>query len=170
MKLVALSLLALSLASCSNSTSSPSTTAASQYIAQDSSFANFQSWARDGAPRIGPDPTGLLGTNSSTGGPHGCCDTLVTRITYMNSSNPQRDASGHFPIGTIFVKTSSMNGQVQMVTGMAKRSGGYNNTGNGWEYFMLSPMNGTIMARGDTLMGGMCKGCHAAGKDDIFTR
>ncbi len=171
MKIVALSLLALSLGSCSSTTSNPPASN-SEFVADSANFAKFTTWAQDGAPRVGPDPTVLLGNDSTVGGPHGCCDTNVTRTTYMNSANPQRDASHQFPTGTIFLKTSSMGGQVQMITAMAKRGGSYNPSGHGWEWFMLSP-NGQIMTRGDTLMGGMCQGCHSAAgpdKDFIFTR
>jgi hypothetical protein len=167
MKYLNLLFLPLSLTACSGTTSTPPSTTPTEFVASAADFANYTTWTQNGAPRHGVDPSGLLKM-----GAHGGNDTNVIRTIYMNPSNPQRDAGGHFPTGTILLKESGMKGQTpMMVTAMAKRGGSYNSDGNGWEFFMLS--SGQIMGRGDTLMGGMCKSCHAgagASKDDVFTR
>ncbi|MEO6938563.1 MAG: cytochrome P460 family protein [Candidatus Kapaibacterium sp.] len=165
MKILGLTLLAFAIGSCaSNSTSAPTTP--SEFTATTTDFSNYTTWTQNGTPRRGVDPAGLLGM-----GAHGGNDSMVTRTIWMKQINPERNASGQFPVGTIFLKESSMQGSVPMVTAMSKRGGSYNASGNGWEYFMLS--GGQIMGRGDTLMGGMCKGCHTSagtGKDFVFTR
>ncbi len=161
---IILSASVLTLSSCKNDTvSTPSTP---EFVAENKSFANFMTWAQTVQPRHGKDPAGLI-SNA-----HGSDDSTMTRTIYINSADAKRDASGQFPVGTIFAKDMTMaNGMSAMVTGMAKRGGEYNKTGNGWEFFMV--MNGSIVARGDTLMGGMCKGCHTGagiGKDFVFTK
>ncbi|HYM20557.1 MAG TPA: hypothetical protein VEW28_06085 [Candidatus Kapabacteria bacterium] len=158
---------ACSLGSCSNSTSSTPGTSA-EHIAQDSDFANFAAWTQTVPHRMGFDPSGLL----SSGMAHGVNDPTISRYIYLKQASATVDASGNFPVGTVFYKNLKMNGMNVMGTGMVKRGGSYNSTGRSCEYFLLSA-DGKITSRGDTLMGGMCQSCHnsaPSGHDYIFTK
>jgi hypothetical protein len=155
-----------SLISCK--TNSTGSLTPSEYTASNADFSGFASWSQTVSPRHGFDPSGVL----SSGMAHGVNDSTITRTIYVKQPAATVDQSGNYPVGTIFYKNLTMNGMTAMGTGMVKRGGTYNSSGRNWEYFMLGA-DGKIMARGDTLMGGMCQGCHssaAAGHDYIFTK
>ena len=101
------------------------------------------------------------------------------RTIYVNKRPPR--GSKQFPVGTIIVKQMAFpDGQT---FAMVKRGGGYNPEGAvGWEWFRLdiSPASGTSIAwrgmgppagekyGGDA--GGVCNGCHFAGKDNDWVQ
>lgn len=140
-----------------------------EFIASNSTFANFMSWSLD-ATAQGPDPA--LG-----GMAHGGNDSTVIRNVYFK--NGQNPVNGTYPVGTIIVKHSSNpGGTVNEFTAMVKRGNNFNPTKGNWEFFMLMP-DGTIAAdstgtpmRGANLMNGMCGSCHssASSKDFIFSK
>jgi hypothetical protein len=136
-----------------------------EFIASESDFAGYSSWTKTTADRVGEDPAGM------THGAHGASDSSILRKIYVKQASAVRSGAGQFPVGTMFAKEMTMAGLVQVVTGMAKRGNSYDASGNDWEYFMIGA-DGKFIGRGDTLMGGGCKGCHGAnaGQDYIFTK
>lgn len=133
-----------------------------EFIATDADFANWMSWTKV-AEKSGPDP--------ALGQAHSGNDTNVTRYIY-NKGNPLKGSNGQYPNGTLVVKeTKDKDGNVMMITAMAKRGGTFNQNHNGWEWFVLE--NNSIKDRGADLMGGMCNGCHSAvktTKDYVFSK
>ena len=140
-----------------------------EFVADNSTFANFASWSLD-ATNKGPSPS--LGTA------HAGNDSTVTRKVYFK--NGQSRVNGTYPIGTVIVKHSTNPaGTVNEITGMVKRGNGFNPTTGDWEWFMLMP-DGSIavdkdnmaMRGGVTMMGGMCNMCHggASSKDFTFSK
>lgn len=140
-----------------------------EFIADNSTFANFHTWTLE-ATNNGPSP--------SLGMAHVGNDSTVTRKVYFK--NGQSRVNGTYPIGTVVVKHSTNPaGTVNEITGMVKRGNGFNPTTGNWEWFMLMP-DGTIaadtsgmpMRGGATMMGGMCNSCHggASAKDFTFSK
>lgn len=133
-----------------------------EFIAQNTDFANWTSWTKV-AENQGPDP--------ALGEAHSGNDSTVKRIIYIKD-NAKRGSSGQFPVGTRVVKeTRDKDGNLMMITAMAKRGGAFNQSNNGWEWFILQ--DNAIMDRGADLMGGMCNGCHSAvklNKDYVFSK
>ncbi len=139
-----------------------------EFIADDNSFAGFESWSLD-ATRMGPDPA--LG-----GFAHGGNDSTVTRnIYFMNGV--AAGSNGEYAVGSLIAKRSTSPNGLDEITGMAKRGNDYDPGGNDWEYFMLNA-DGSIAKdttgaelRGSMLFGGACQGCHEkATTDYIFTK
>ncbi|MGE0635260.1 MAG: hypothetical protein AB7G44_06660 [Bacteroidia bacterium] len=140
-----------------------------EFIADNSTFANFMSWSLD-ATAQGPDPA--LG-----GMAHGGNDSTVTRNVYFK--NGQDPINGTYPIGTVIVKHSNNPaGSVNEFTAMVKRGNDFNPNVGDWEFFMLMP-DGSIASdttgmemRGASLMNGMCGGCHsgASSSDFVFSK
>jgi hypothetical protein len=154
------------ISSCADDAASTNTTP-TEFTATDADFANFTTWAKVTGPLKGPDPAGLIG------GAHEAQDSTMSRTVYVNNAASVRGTGGHFPNGTILVKElKRADGTVPMITAMVKRGGSFNSAHRGWEWVLLDPANGKIMSRADTLMGGMCNGCHsgAASKDYVFTK
>lgn len=140
---------------------------ANQFVATDASFANYSTWTKVDGPIKGRDPAGAIGTA------HAADDTTVVRNIYINNATATRGANGEFANGTVLVKDlRKADGTLLMITAMAKRGGDFNKSHKGWEWFLLDPASGKIASRADTLMGGMCNGCHAgaASKDYVFTK
>ena len=138
-----------------------------EFVASNADFAGYASWTKVAGPLSGPDPAGLL-----SGGAHEGSNPIVSRTVYVNNGGAVR-GNGQFPNGTIFVKTlTDSAGNVPMITAMAKRGGSFNTSHKGWEWFLLDPATGSVTARSDTLMGGMCNGCHTASSlgDYVFTK
>ena len=71
-----------------------------------------------------------------------------------------------YPVGTIL--------QLFPFEAMAKRGGGYNKAGHGWEFFKLGTdanNHTTIVQRGGaevTNIAGSCQGCHLTGQAPSF--
>lgn len=152
----------LSIVAC-DSSDEPNTQ--SQFIASESDFIGYSNWSKIDE-RVGEDPAGY------TKGAHGAADSSILRKIFVKQSGVVRNESNQFPLGTIFAKEMSINGVTDIITIMTKRGGDYDEGGNNWEYFMVSP-SGSILGRGDTLMGGGCKGCHSfagTGRDFIFSK
>lgn len=135
-----------------------------EFIADDSTFANFMSWKLE-KTNVGPDP--------ALGGAHAGNDETVTRMIYFKDG--QKASNGVYPVGTIIVKHSkNPAGTVNEFTAMVKRGNGFNPDGGDWEWFMLNA-NGSIATeaatgmkmRGATLMNGMCMGCHQSASTDF---
>jgi hypothetical protein len=155
------------IAACSSNdtTTNPTST---EFVAKDADFAGFTSWTQTITPRMGPDPAGLL-----NGGAHSGNDTSLTRTIFINNASAARDANGQFPNGTILVKQLKMrDGTVPVITAMVKRGGEFNKNNKGWEWMLIDPASGKISMRSDTLLSGLCNGCHSANadKDYVFTR
>ena len=100
------------------------------------------------------------------------------RTIYVNHRPPK--GSKQFPVGTIIVKQMAFpDGQT---FAMVKRGGGYNPQGAvNWEWFRIDVSKGTVtiawrgvgppageMYGGDA--GGVCNGCHFAGKDNDWVQ
>jgi hypothetical protein len=135
------------------------------FIAQGSSFAGFEQWARF-------EITGEL-----PGSPH----VGLQRTVYVNQLPPA--GATEFPVGTIVLKTASGSDEIHA---MVKRGPDYNVMGaRGWEWFELQfASNGALAIawRGITppagvcktyggIAGGACNVCHqvAAGNDFVQT-
>lgn len=134
----------------------------SEFIANDETFANYQSW-----PLIDErsDQNPLLGdmAHQDTGSP-------ATRKIYKKQLYAKPEAMGlGYPVGTTLVKEVISNNEIVEITAMVKRGGEFNAAGGHWEWFMLDPENGRILldetntaARGANLLNGMCSACHTA--------
>ena len=137
-----------------------------EFIADNSTFANFSTWSLDATNH---------GASPSLGTAHAGNDTSVTRHVYFK--NGQSRVNGAYPIGTVVVKHSTNPaGTVNEITGMVKRGNGFNPTVGDWEWFMLmadgsiaTDGNGMAMRGGATMMSGMCNACHAAAATNDFT-
>ncbi len=139
-----------------------------EVIADDNTFANYESWSLD-AERQGVD--------SSLGAAHGGNDSTTIRKVYFKDGVSR--SGTEYPIGATILKYSyNASGSVNMRTGMVKRGNDFDPDHNDWEYFVITP-DGKIAKdadgntlRGANLMNGMCVGCHsgAANKDYIFTK
>lgn len=144
--------------------------AASEFIAKNSDFANYKTWAKTTAQLSGLDPSGLLK------GAHEEADTSFKRNVYISNASATI-TSGNYPVGTIIVKHMKSPSK-DLGMAMVKRGGAFNPTHKGWEWLVLTA-DGTIEkdaagaeSRGANLMGGMCNGCHSAvsTKDYVFTK
>jgi len=144
-------------------------TTPTEFIADNSTFANFETWSLD-ATNHGPSP--------SLGMAHAGNDSTVTRKVYFK--NGQARVNGTYPIGTVVVKHSTNpTGTVNEITAMVKRGNNFNPTTGDWEWFMLMPngnmmtdTSGMVMRGGTTMMNGMCNSCHggASAKDFTFSK
>jgi hypothetical protein len=137
---------------------------ASEFIADDTSFANWASWTLVDT-KNGVDP--------SLGGAHAGNDSTAVRKIYVKDN--QKAVDGAYPIGTLVVKHMKSD-SMEMITAMAKRGNGFDAANNDWEYFVIQNdgkivVDGGNTMRGSTgLMNGMCVGCHSKAKTDyIFT-
>lgn len=145
---------------------SPEPDPEAEFIAELSSFANYDSWpAIDYS--IGP-------TNSALGAAHQA-DTLThSRRVYANSEAFLKQGD-EFPNGSILVKevTSFESGDrtfAEMgLLAMVKRGADFNPEHQGWEWFVLSEDRSEILARGADVMAGMCNACHTQASDDSGT-
>ncbi len=133
-----------------------------EFAATDSDFLGWTSWTKV-AEKSGPDP--------ALGEAHSGNDATVKRIIYIKD-NAARGSNGQYPVGTRVVKeTRDKDGNIMMITAMAKRGGSFNSAHNGWEWFVIE--NNRISARGENLMDGMCNGCHSGAKstgDYVFSK
>jgi len=143
-------------------------TQTTEYVADNSTFANFMSWPLE-STKQGADP--FLGPA------HAGNDATVKREVYFK--NGQDPVNGKYPVGTIVVKHSyNPDKTINEFTGMVKRGNNFNPNFGDWEFFMLTPTGSIatdasgIAMRGASLMGGMCAGCHtgASTKDFIFSK
>jgi hypothetical protein len=155
--------------SCSNDDDDVAPPVNQEFVADNSTFADFMNWSLD-ATAFGADPA--LG-----GMAHGGNDSTVVRNVYFKDG--QAPVNGKYPQGTIIVKHSNNpENTVNEFTAMVKRGGNFNTEANGWEWFMLAP-DGTIAVdaqgnpmRGAKLMDNMCTMCHtmASSKDFVFSK
>ncbi len=100
------------------------------------------------------------------------------RSIFVNKRPPK--GTRKFPVGTIIVKRMEKPGG--QIFAMVKRGGGFNPDGAvDWEWFRIVDVNGAIgiawrgMGPPDGesyggAAGGVCNGCHFAGKDDDWVR
>ena len=134
----------------------------SEFIATAADFSDYTSWALiDDRNDANPLLDGMA---------HGATEDGSVRKVYKRQlfANPDTEAQG-YPIGTMFAKEVTLNGEVIEITGMVKRGSDFNPDYGSWEWFMLDPDTLDIMtdvdgniARGANLMNGMCNGCHFA--------
>lgn len=157
---------ALLIESCKKEEDAPVST---EFKASNSTFENFRNWTQV-ASILGPDP--------AVGAFHGGADITTERYVYQNNDKDTTAGKKTFPKGTVFVKESFTDGKViHEITAMVKRGGSFNETQNGWEWFVLNT-DGTIkkdstgaQMRGAELLNGMCGGCHyGASIDFVFTK
>ena len=133
---------------------------AAEFIAEQSDFANYNTWTMVG--EYTEDDARLGGMAHGAGN--------LKRIVYVNKSNTQLN-DGEFENGLILIKEGrdKETNELKELAGMVKRGGDFNSNHNGWEWFMFDLETGNIMGRDANLMEGMCNGCHAgAGKDYSF--
>lgn len=137
----------------------------SEFVAQNSDFSDYQQWRLIDERN---DDNPLLG-----GMAHRAGDQVAVRKVFKKQpyAKPLSTSPG-YPIGTIFVKETSIAGEVVEITAMAKRVMTTADGTSGWEWFMLDPSSGTIAEpevgmsmRGFDLMDGMCAGCHSLAND-----
>ena len=139
-----------------------------EVIADDNTFANYESWSLD-VERQGIDP--------SLGAAHGGNDSTTIRKVYFKDGVSR--SGDEYPVGATILKYSyNSSGDVNVRTGMVKRGNDFDPDHNDWEYFIITP-DGKIAKnadgntlRGANLLNGTCVGCHsgAANKDYIFTK
>lgn len=150
--------------SCSDNSTDPTP---QEFVADSADFVGYSSWEQTTEPIVGVDPAGIL-----IGGAHGATDSNLVRSVFISPRGAKRGTNGEFPNGTLLLKElKDKDGNIMMLTSMAKRGGSFDPTGKNWEYFMMDG-KGSIQGRGAGLMDGMCKGCHAgaASTDYVFTR
>ena len=142
----------------------PEPTTNNEFIADDASFAGWDSWDLIDT-KNGIDP--------SLGGAHAGNDSTAVRKIYVKDA--QKAVNGAYPIGTLVVKHMKSD-SMEMITAMAKRGNNFDAANNDWEYFVIMADgkivvdNGTAMRGSTDLMNGMCVGCHSkATTDYIFT-
>lgn len=155
----------LLLLGCLDHTPIPGGVDDSVFVAMQSHFADFRSWAS----------FTLDGTLDGHSG---------TEREIFVSALPEEGA-GVFPVGTMIVKSAPVGDSVELHA-MAKRGGDYNQTGaRGWEWFELKESAGipVILWRGeeppsgegyvvlggeDTAVDGDCNRCHQAAYDNDY--
>ena len=132
-----------------------------EFIANDDTFANFQTW---------PLKATLKGADPAVGNLHGGNDSTVTRNIYIKDDVVREN--GLFPQGTVIVKHSfNTAGSLNEYTGMVKRGGNFNSNNNGWEYFSLNADGSIATAAGVELRGSdllTCDDCHAGAKSTDY--
>lgn len=146
---------------CGGRPSSPAAPdAGPSFVATQGSFAHFTSWESFDGGTTADDSLNLVGQ----------------RILYLNQRPPH--GSTQFPIGTIIVKTT----QGGATFAMARRGGGFNPQGLGWEWFQLATgADGTptILWRGDGTSGMLaygttsatgCNDCHFEAIDNDYVQ
>lgn len=140
-----------------------------EFVADNNTFAGYESWYLHDT-KTGVDPANL-------GMAHGGADSTSERKIYFTSSSVTKQ-NGEFPVGTIVSKKTTWdNGNMTMITAMAKRGNNFDADGNDWEYFILNA-DGSILVdggetkRGANLNNGGCKSCHGkvSNNDYIFTK
>ncbi len=139
-----------------------------EFIADDNTFANYESWSLD-VERQGIDP--------SLGAAHGGNDSTTIRKIYFKDGVSR--SGDEYPVGATILKYSyNSNGSVNVRTGMVKRGNNFDPDHNNWEYFVITPdgkiaknADGKVL-RGSNLLNGACVSCHsgASSKDYIFTK
>ena len=139
-----------------------------EFIADNSTFANFDTWTLE-STLSGPDP--------SLGAAHAGNDNTVSRSIYFKDG--QDPVDGVYPTGTVIVKhAGNPDASVAIYTAMVKRGNDFNPTNNDWEWFMLNA-DGTIaedaegnLLRGAALNNGGCGNCHGAAStsDYVFSK
>lgn len=134
----------------------------SEFIADAETFSGYQSWSliderNDANPLLDNMAHGAMLEGSSR--------RVYKKQLYANADTV---AQG-YPVGTAFVKEVLHDGAIVEATAMVKRGGDFNANNGHWEWFMLQPETGAILAdgsgnsqRGANLMDGMCSGCHFA--------
>jgi len=159
------SMLFVFLLSCSKDSTSPQTPG--EFVADAQAFVDFANWTMV-EYTVAPNPI--------LGGAHMGNNPEYARIVYIS----KQKSGSSYPQGTLVIKETFrwVSGQKEYAAsggllGMAKRGGDFNQNNGGWEYFILNPADKSIVARGDTLMGGACQGCHSAaqgnnGTDFVF--
>lgn len=149
-KVFLISVTGLLLFACSESTSDDEN---NEFVAGLESFSGYTDWTLVDT-QYGPDP--LLQSA------HGTNDGFVRKIFVKDNAQPN---NGQYPTGTLIVKElRDFDGALQgALTMMAKRDGGFNPDGDGWEWFMTSTDLTSVITQGDnaTAGGGMCASCHA---------
>jgi mono/diheme cytochrome c family protein len=141
------------------------------FVAELGDISGYASW-----PRVDltiSDIPGLAGAHMGN-------DEAFTRAVYLSPGSTP--VGGVYPEGSILVKeTYHWNPTTGLrefapeggLLAMVKRGGDFNPDHAGWEWFMITPDVGSLMARGDNLMDGMCNGCHSVsdlsgGTDYVF--
>lgn len=142
-----------------------------EFIADNSTFANFESWD------LQATETGVssdLATSDTTQA-HGGGNPDITRRIYFKDGQDRVD--GSYPVGTLIGKSMKLSdGSGVAYFGMAKRGNGFSSLGD-WEWFILNA-DGSIAsdADGNPERGGAdykaCGGCHAGAiaMDYTFTK
>ena len=136
---------------------------------QEDLFTGYRDWSQVDHTNA---PQDVLGPA------HQGTDPEFTRAVYTTAATIID--TGEYPVGTVFVKdTHTFDGDGNHafadpmgLLGMVKRSAGFDDDGNDWEYFNIDPSDLSTIASGADL--GSCKGCHTLaagdhGHDFIFT-
>lgn len=141
--------------------------AITDFVADDSTFANGANWEWV-ATDMG------AGTETALGAAHGAAFEDVERKTYIKD-NESRGSNGEYPIGTLVYKSmlsTSDSTEVEGYFGMAKRGEGYSTLGD-WEWFILNADGSIKVTDGVAERGGAdfkaCGSCHAAAIANDFT-
>lgn len=136
------------------------------FEATDADFADYASWFLVDYT-AGP-------VNAILGTAHMGPDLSYSRLVWSNVDPALQTPEGEWPLGTRLVKETFtwVDGEKQLaamggVLAMAKRGGGFNPEGAGWEWFELRPDATIAMRGGAEMMMGMCNGCHAAANGDV---
>lgn len=145
-----------------------------EFVAQSHDFSDYGSWSMIDERS---DENPLLGGMAHKGD-----DPMAIRRVFKKQlyASPDSVELG-FPVGTVMVKEVTQNNTVTELAGMVKRGGSFNTDNRKWEWFMLDPLDASILeesgveTRGADLMAGMCNSCHSLaetgegnGKDYVF--
>ncbi len=151
--------------SCSNDDDGD---AIEEFVADDSTFAGWDSWTLV-ETTTGADPASVI-----FGGAHAGNEENSMRKVYIQDN--QNPIDGEYPVGTLVVKDTQVDGATVMITAMAKRGNGFNPANNDWEWFVINAdgsiaQDGDVIMRGANLMDGMCGGCHGGATTDyVFSK
>ena len=135
-----------------------------EYVAEESLFANYQSWDMI---EFTAEPHAKLG------GAHLNSDTPPLRRIFQKQvlANPTDAGDMGYPIGTVLVKDIAVDNNIEQVVAMVKRGGDFNPDHGGWEWFMLDPADYSILkdAQDQPIRGADigCNSCHSLAADDL---
>ena len=125
-----------------------------QFVATSSNFINYKRWKK-----VEP---GTSTFHHSPGNPPHLTGTNKTSIRIYKTLPlvDSKRAGQKYPTGTVAVVEVSPNNEIKEILAMVKRGGDYNEFHDGWEWFILNPVDLSVLERGSDLMNGMCADCH----------
>jgi hypothetical protein len=126
-----------------------------EFIAEEEDFTDYKEWTMTGEE---------TGEHPALGKAHGGSDAVRRIYQKQAKANPMESDMG-YPIGTLIVKESELNGEIVAITAMAKRGNDFNPEHGYWEWFMINKDDMSFANRGADF--GACNSCHAKAKGNL---